>query len=87
MSLARAGRRTVLVDFDLRRPAFDEVFGLPLEPGVCEVLRQQDTVSALVHQCGRQSGRGDGRTLGPQRLGLAVQRSGGRHVQAIAGGL
>ena len=49
MSLARAGRRTVLVDFDLRRPAFDEVFGLPLEPGVCEVLRQQDAVSAFVH--------------------------------------
>lgn len=50
MSLARAGRRTVLVDFDLRRPAFDEVFGLPLEPGVCEVLRQKDPVSAFVHQ-------------------------------------
>ena len=50
MSLARAGRRTVLVDFDLRRPAFDEVFGLPLEPGVCEVLRQQNAVSAFVHQ-------------------------------------
>jgi capsular exopolysaccharide synthesis family protein len=50
MSLARAGRRTILVDFDLRRPAFDEVFGLPLEPGVCEVLRRQNPVSALVHQ-------------------------------------
>ncbi len=50
LSLARAGRRTVLVDFDLRRPAFDEVFGLPLEPGVCEVLRQESDVSALVHQ-------------------------------------
>jgi polysaccharide biosynthesis transport protein len=50
MSLARAGRQTVLVDFDLRRPAFDEVFGLPLEPGVCEALRQQDSVSAIVHQ-------------------------------------
>ena len=50
MSLARAGRKTVLVDFDLRRPAFDEVFGLPLEPGVCEVLRQKNAVSAFVHQ-------------------------------------
>jgi len=50
LSLARAGRRTVLVDFDLRRPAFDEVFGLPLEPGVCEVLRQQAELSGLVHQ-------------------------------------
>lgn len=50
LSLARAGRQTVLVDFDLRRPAFDEVFGLPLEPGVCEALRQQDPVATVVHQ-------------------------------------
>jgi polysaccharide biosynthesis transport protein len=50
LSLARAGRRTVLVDFDLRRPAFDEVFGLPLEPGVCEALRQQDAASPFVHE-------------------------------------
>jgi capsular exopolysaccharide synthesis family protein len=50
LSLARAGRRTVLVDFDLRRPAFDEVFGLPLEPGVCEVLRQECEISAVVHE-------------------------------------
>lgn len=50
MSLARAGRRTILVDFDLRRPAFDEVFGLPLEPGVSEVLRRQNNVSAVIHQ-------------------------------------
>lgn len=50
LSLARAGRRTVLVDFDLRRPAFDEVFGLPLEPGVCESLRQQNDVAACVHE-------------------------------------
>jgi len=50
LSLARTGRRTVLVDFDLRRPAFDAVFGLPLEPGVCEILRDQSPVSTLVHQ-------------------------------------
>ncbi|MEN6405452.1 MAG: AAA family ATPase [Thermoguttaceae bacterium] len=50
LSLARAGRRTVLVDFDLRRPAFDEVFGLPLEPGVCEALREHNVESTMVHQ-------------------------------------
>ncbi len=49
LSLARTGRRTVLVDFDLRRPSFDEVFGLPLSPGVSEALRQQSTVAELVH--------------------------------------
>jgi polysaccharide biosynthesis transport protein len=50
LSLNRTGRRTILVDFDLRRPSFDEVFGLPLEPGVCEVLRQQESISNAVHQ-------------------------------------
>ncbi|MBN2291385.1 MAG: AAA family ATPase [Pirellulales bacterium] len=38
MSLARAGRRTVLVDFDLRSPVIDRSFQLPLVPGVSEVL-------------------------------------------------
>jgi len=50
LSLARSGRRTVLVDFDLRRPAFDEVFDLPLEPGVCELLRQQNVVADITHE-------------------------------------
>jgi capsular exopolysaccharide synthesis family protein len=52
MSLARTGRGTVLVDFDLRRPSFDEVFGVPLEPGVSEALRQENTVFDLVHPTG-----------------------------------
>lgn len=38
-SLARAGRRTVLLDGDLRKPAAHMLFELPLEPGFCEVLR------------------------------------------------
>ena len=52
MSLARNGRRTVLVDFDLRRPAFDGVFGLPLEPGVTEVLRGGSDVLEVVQESG-----------------------------------
>ncbi len=49
LSLARTGRRTVLVDFDLRRPSFDEMFGMPLSPGVSEVLRHESDVGGLVH--------------------------------------
>ena len=49
LSLARTGRRTVLVDFDLRRPSFDEMFGVPLSPGVSEVLRHESDVADLVH--------------------------------------
>ena len=52
MSLARSGRRTVLVDFDLRRPAFDKVLGLPLEPGVSEVLRGQSDASEVARETG-----------------------------------
>jgi len=49
LSFARHGRRTVLVDFDLRRPALDAVFGLPLEPGVSDVLRGDEDLSQLIH--------------------------------------
>ena len=48
MSLARHLRRTVLVDFDLRRPVLDGVFGLPLEPGVCDALRGKSDVADLI---------------------------------------
>jgi capsular exopolysaccharide synthesis family protein len=37
-SLARAGRRTLLVDCDLRRPAAHQLFELPLQPGLSEAL-------------------------------------------------
>ena len=37
-SLARARRRTVLVDFDLRVPSLHRLFGVVHAPGVCEVL-------------------------------------------------
>jgi capsular exopolysaccharide synthesis family protein len=40
-SLARAGRRTLLMDADLRSPAAHRLFDLPLERGTCELLRGQ----------------------------------------------
>ena len=48
MSLARAGKNTALVDFDLRRPSIDKAFQLPLDPGVSEVLCQEATVADVV---------------------------------------
>ena len=48
MGLARAQRRTVLVDFDLRQPALDGALGLPLGPGVCEALRGQGEIAQMV---------------------------------------
>jgi len=38
-SLARGGRRTLLVDGDLRSPTAHKLFELSLEDGLCEVLR------------------------------------------------
>jgi capsular exopolysaccharide synthesis family protein len=38
ISLARAGRKTLLVDGDLRRASVHRVFGVPLSPGFSEVL-------------------------------------------------
>lgn len=37
-SLARAGRRTLLLDADLRSPTVHELFDLPMQPGFSEVL-------------------------------------------------
>jgi capsular exopolysaccharide synthesis family protein len=37
-SLARAGRKALLIDADLRRPSVHELFELPTQPGFSEVL-------------------------------------------------
>ena len=41
MSLARMGRPTVLVDFDLQCPLLHEMFGLDLNPGIADVLAER----------------------------------------------
>jgi capsular exopolysaccharide synthesis family protein len=47
-SLARAGRRTLLVDGDVRRPALQSLFDVPLEDGLCEVLRAEVDVADVI---------------------------------------
>ncbi len=47
-SLARAGRRTLLIDGDLRRPALHDLFDAPLEDGLCEVLRAEVDVADVI---------------------------------------
>jgi succinoglycan biosynthesis transport protein ExoP len=42
--LAAAGTKTVLVETDLRRPVAHEYFGLPISPGLTEVLMGRATV-------------------------------------------
>jgi polysaccharide biosynthesis transport protein len=47
-SLARAGRRTVLVDGDLRWPTLHKVVNEPQSPGFCEVLRGEAEVKDVI---------------------------------------
>jgi polysaccharide biosynthesis transport protein len=48
-SFAHSGRRTILVDFDLRNPSLHRLLDLPQTPGVCEVLRGEiDVADAVV---------------------------------------
>jgi len=48
MSLARNGRSTVLVDFDLRHPALAAVFGVSETPGISEVLRGETDLQSVL---------------------------------------
>src|SRR5207237_10799694 len=48
-SLARAGRKTLLLDCDLRNPAAHRLFELPGEPGLCEVLRGAVPLADVIH--------------------------------------
>jgi capsular exopolysaccharide synthesis family protein len=47
-SLARAWRKTLLIDGDLRSPAAHQQFDLPLEPGFSELLRGDAEVDDVV---------------------------------------
>jgi polysaccharide biosynthesis transport protein len=48
LSLTRAGRRTLLIDGDLREPSLHKLFGLPLGDGLCEVLRSEIDVADVI---------------------------------------
>jgi len=48
MSLGRSGRRTMLIDFDLYKPAIHKVFGLQMEPGVGEILSHEKELEQVV---------------------------------------
>lgn len=47
-SLAQMGQKTVILDFDLRRPSLHEVFNIPISPGVSEVLRAEVSLKDVV---------------------------------------
>lgn len=48
LSLARSGLKTLLIDADLRNPTAHELFELPVEPGLSEIIRDQSSVTQAV---------------------------------------
>ncbi|MEM1115081.1 MAG: polysaccharide biosynthesis tyrosine autokinase [Bacteroidota bacterium] len=43
VTFAQAGRKTVLIDADIRRPRVHDVFGVPTQPGLAQVLEVGQT--------------------------------------------
>jgi capsular exopolysaccharide synthesis family protein len=48
LSLGRAGKRTLLIDGDIRRPSAHAVFGEPMSPGLSDVLRKTHPLPNVV---------------------------------------
>ncbi|HEY3083058.1 MAG TPA: CpsD/CapB family tyrosine-protein kinase [Chloroflexota bacterium] len=48
VTFAQAGRRTILVDSDLRRPSLHAIFGMPNDQGLTTMLLQDDAPAPLV---------------------------------------
>lgn len=49
-SLARSGRKTLLVDCDLRKPAAHELFEQALSPGLSEILRGEVNLATAIRR-------------------------------------
>ena len=47
-TLAEANLRTLLIDFDLRRPTLHNAFGLPAAPGVAEILADEVSLAECI---------------------------------------
>lgn len=48
VSYARSGRRTLLIDGDVRNPQQHVVLGMPMQQGLCEVLRGEANVNEVL---------------------------------------
>jgi capsular exopolysaccharide synthesis family protein len=50
VSMARSGRKTLLIDCDLRNPSAHKLFNVPLEPGLSSVLRGEIPIEESLHE-------------------------------------
>jgi capsular exopolysaccharide synthesis family protein len=73
VAFARAGKRTILVDLDLRRPTVEVLFGAPRQPGVTDVIRGRSKIEDIlvtIPVLGANRVRSNGR--GPTEATLSV---------------
>ncbi len=69
-SLARSGRRTLLIDADLRNPSVHGQFDIGVSPGVAEILRGEVPAASAIQPTRRENlwvlpaGRCDARAIG-----------------------
>jgi polysaccharide biosynthesis transport protein len=49
VSMARSGRKTLLIDCDLRNPSAHKLFSVALEPGLSSVLRNEIPIEDALH--------------------------------------
>jgi capsular exopolysaccharide synthesis family protein len=69
VSLAHAGRKTVLLDGDMRKPSIHEVFDLPNGPGLSDLLRRSLTIGSVLQPTATErlslitAGEADGEAL------------------------
>lgn len=52
VALAQGGQRVLLVSADVRRPGIDELFDLPVAPGLSDVLVGRSSLDEVEHQVG-----------------------------------
>ncbi len=50
-SIARSGKRTLLMECDLRRPMAHRLLNMPGTAGICEVMRKEARLSQVIQRC------------------------------------
>ena len=85
--IAQGGKRTILIDTDLRRPVLHQIFGLPNAVGVTTALLQpegSDLTSVAAAHRGREPLADEQRTPAAQPFGVARFAPHGRADQGTA---